>query len=35
MTIVELFCNAILKSYNEMVEEGVIKVDPKEEHYCL
>ena len=27
MTIVELFCSAILKSYNEMVQEGIIIED--------
>ena len=27
MTIVELFCNAILKSYNDMVQEGIIVED--------
>ena len=26
MTVLELFCNAILKSYVEMVEEGIIQV---------
>ena len=25
MTILELFCTAILKSYNQMLAEGVIK----------
>ena len=24
MTIVELFCSAIIKSYNDMVQEGII-----------
>jgi len=27
MTIIELFCTAIQKSYNELAEEGVIKID--------
>lgn len=35
MTVLELFCNAILKSYQEMMEEGAIIVSPEEDRYCM
>ena len=30
MTIVELFCDAITRSYNQLVFEGIIKVDEED-----
>ena len=35
MTVLELFCYAILKSYQEMIEEGAIRISPEEERYCM
>ena len=31
MTIVELFCNAIIKSYTKLVAEGTIVLDEKQD----